>query len=50
MEAPVGVLPTRWQAGGPPLLRPSELLPEPGSGQGEPQLGGHPCPLPGGLA
>ena len=28
MEALVGVLPTRWQAGGPPLLRSSELLPE----------------------
>ena len=28
MEAPVGVLPTRWQAGGLPLLRSSELLPE----------------------
>lgn len=26
MDAPVGVLPTRWQTGGPPLLRSSELL------------------------
>ena len=28
MEAPVGVLQTRWQTGEPPLLRSSELLPE----------------------